>query len=92
MWRNVKAYAHKMLSVWRLNMELRMVAVVSGPNQEIAGSRIVPTKKAATEHIGIQIFMLNVIHTFTAPLNNIYFQILFSIPKLTNAEILSNSV
>ena len=88
MWRNVKAYAHKMLSVWRLKMEWRTVEVVSGLNQEIAGSRIVPTKKAATEHIGTQIFMLNVIHTFTAPLNNI----LFSIPKLTNAEILSNSV
>ena len=63
--RNVKAYAHKMRSAWRLNMELRTVAVVSGGlDQGIAGSRIVPTKKIATEYFGTQIFTSSVIHTF----------------------------
>ena len=62
---NVKTYAHYIQTVWRLNMELRTVAVGSGGlDQGIAGSRIVPTKKIATEYFGTQIFTSSVIHTF----------------------------
>ena len=51
-----------------------MVAVKPSLSQDIAGSRIVPTKKDATEHIGTQTFTLKVIHTFYALLTMIEFR------------------